>query len=729
MKKEWIKKLAIAGLSVALPFAVCAGVNAFLVNADGSTVYVSTSGKDYYNGTSAMPYRTLSRALEKVEDGGTVVIKDSVAVDGWTAHQKTVTVTGGSLDATSLSSLQIKDNVTFTDIQILVNANEYICANGYTLIMDSGVELSNAIDLYGGGDSTTVAGTHVELYSGTYKCVYGGSLRGVVDGDTHLVVGGTVNAGIDVTNHSGVQYFFGGGYSDTVTGSTHLTFQDSAKAIHLFGGSNDPSSEIGSSTNLIATGGQSMSMYGGSRNVDTSNDVNVTVTGGTFEQIFGGSERAPLTGNVDLRVLGGTITRRIYGGSYNDTSGLSFSSSHVVKGNITLSLGSGAQITYGYNGNDLSVFAHSRYSSNSALETANLVFADKTAYENYESGLLKLKVQDTAAKLFVGSLSVADNLHYYNYTASDNQITQTCAYHTSHTATASVSVENIGLEYTGSPVTPAHIAYDTAWEYDALTPIYQNNVEEGRATCIVQAGGATLVQTFEIRKAPTLYGASARLFTPTGLRFQSKVSSSLVEEGATFGTLVIPLAELGERALTLEIAEATNIPQTVWATQFIQKDMPDFYEEGYAYFNAALSNIPKEHYDKEVVARSYAYVNGVYYYSNELTRSIAQVASLAIQDGESQSVLVEYVDNALAGQTLTMLSAQTVEIGLTQQLTIDGSKGYAAVWTSTDESVVTVDENGVLTGLKEGTAVITAKLGSREFSCTVTVKQGWTDGH
>ena len=189
MKKEWIKKLAIAGLSVALPFAVCAGVNALLVNADGSTVYVSTSGKDYYNGTSAMPYRTLSRALEKVEDGGTVVIKDSVAVDGWTAHQKTVTVTGGSLDATSLSSLQIKDNVTFTDIQILVNANEYICANGYTLIMDSGVVLSNAIDLYGGGDSTTVAGTHVELYSGTYKCVYGGSLRGVVDGDTHLVVG------------------------------------------------------------------------------------------------------------------------------------------------------------------------------------------------------------------------------------------------------------------------------------------------------------------------------------------------------------------------------------------------------------------------------------------------------------------------------------------------------------------------------------------------------------
>ena len=76
-----------------------------------------------------------------------------------------------------------------------------------------------------------------------------------------------------------------------------------------------------------------------------------------------------------------------------------------------------------------------------------------------------------------------------------------------------------------------------------------------------------------------------------------------------------------------------------------------------------------------------------------------------------------------------MLSAQTVEIGLAQQLAIEGSKGYAAVWSSTDESVVTVDENGVLIGVKEGTAVITARLGSREFSCTVTVKQGWTEGH
>lgn len=729
MKKNIVKAIAIACLSAAFSVTVCAGLHALSVGADASTVYVSASGKDYYNGSSAMPYLTLSRALEKVENGGSIVVKDSAVVDGWTAHQKTVTITGGSLDATSLSALKIKDNVTFRDIQILVNASEYICANGYTLIMDSGVQLSNPVDVYGGGDATTVAGTHVELYSGTYKCVYGGSLRGVVDGDTHLVVGGTVNANIDVSNHSGTQYVFGGGYSDTVTGSTYLTFQDSAKAIHLFGGSNDGSSEIGGTANLTVTGGQSMSMYGGSRNVDTSNDVNLTVTGGAFEQIFGASERAPLTGNVDLRVLGGTITRRIYGGSYNDTSGLSFSTSHVVKGNITLSLGSEAQITYGYDGNDLSVFAHSRHSSNSSLETSNLVFADKTAYEKYESGALKLKVQDTAAKLFVGSLSLADNLHYYTYTANASQITQTCAYHASHTATASVRMQNIGLEYTGNPVTPAQVEYDNAWEYDALTPIYQNNVEEGRATCIVQKGDATVTQTFEIRKAPTLYGASVRLFTPTGLRFQAKVSNALVAEGATFGTLVIPLAELGERALTHEVAEATNIPQTVWATQFIQKDMPDYYEEGCAYFNAALSNIPKEHYDKEVVARSYACLNGVYYYSNELTRSIAQVASLAIQDGESQSVLVEYVDNALAGQTLTMLSAQTVEIGLAQQLAIEGSKGYAAVWSSTDENVVTVDENGVLIGVKEGTAVITARLGSREFSCTVTVKQGWTEGH
>jgi uncharacterized protein YjdB len=50
-----------------------------------------------------------------------------------------------------------------------------------------------------------------------------------------------------------------------------------------------------------------------------------------------------------------------------------------------------------------------------------------------------------------------------------------------------------------------------------------------------------------------------------------------------------------------------------------------------------------------------------------------------------------------------------------------------AVWSSSDESIVTVDKNGKITALtKEGTAIVTAKLGNTEVKCIVTVKHRWT---
>ncbi|MDE5840324.1 MAG: Ig-like domain-containing protein, partial [Muribaculaceae bacterium] len=42
-------------------------------------------------------------------------------------------------------------------------------------------------------------------------------------------------------------------------------------------------------------------------------------------------------------------------------------------------------------------------------------------------------------------------------------------------------------------------------------------------------------------------------------------------------------------------------------------------------------------------------------------------------------------------------------------------------WTSSDETVATVDSKGVVTGVKAGTAVITAKAGEKTATCTVTV--------
>ncbi len=717
--------LALIGLST---LSVCAGLNELNATAETNVVYVSASGSDENEGTNAAPYASFQYALEQVPNGGTIVLQDSVPVGNWTTHGKAVTVTGGSLDATAFTSFQIRDHVTFTDVALLVNAGEYICANGYSVVMGEGVTLSNAVDVYGGGTpDTRVAGTDLTLLSGTYRYVYGGSLMGTVEGDTHLTIGGTVNAGIDVSNHSGVNFFFGGGCSDTVTGDTYLTFGGAAKATHLFGGSLGAESTIGGTANLTVTGGASMSMYGASKDVNTGCDVKLTVTGGTFEQVFGGSWGASLTGDVDVRVLGGTITRRIYGGCYNDTEGLSFASNYSVNGNIDLALGSGASITY-KGENDNSVYAHSRHSTNSSTENANLIFADETIYNHYKTGSLKLKTQDSFGTNFIiGSLSVADEIHYYSYLVDDGVITQTCAEHPNLAATAAISMDSHnGLQYTGAEITPVCIDYSNDWEYDKFDVSYADNVEVGTASYTLSVGDFTLTQPFEIYDAPTILGGSVRLSEPAGLRFQSKVEDALVAKGATFGTLIIPKAVLGDESLTVATQSVRDIPQTKWATESVKVNNPQDYEEGFAYFNAVLTKIPAEHYDKVMVARSYAYLDGAYYYSEPVERSIAQVAAYAIQDGYTNSVLYSYVDTALADETLMMESKIEIKEGRSYSLNLTGNRGYAVVWQSSNESVAVVDKNGKVSARGAGTVTITAKVGNKMAECVFVIKESWS---
>ena len=723
MKKNTIKKAVILSLFCLMSFAFYGGIKTLEVTADApSTVYVSASGSNSNAGTETSPYGTFQYAISQVENGGTIVLQDSVSVGTWTKHNKTVTVTGGSLNATSVPSLQIYDNVTFIDTNILVNANSYICANGYTVTMDEGVSLSNAVDVFAGGDEgTTVPGTSLTVLSGAYRGVYGGSRMGTVDGDTHLTVGGSANAGLDVSDHEGTAIFYGGGAKDTITGNTYLTFGENAKSTHLFGGSYGSGATINGSANLTVTGGASMSMYGGSKGVDTGCDVNVKVTGGTFEQIFGGCESATLTGNVDVRVLGGTITRRVYGGCYNDYGWTGWKTSVSVNGEICLTIGGDANITLNYNDDDRSIYGHSRYKTNSAAEISQIVFADVTAYNAYKN---KLCAQDSTMKRIMGSLSAADSIHYYTYGVSDNVITQNCAYH-SLMATATLNFDS-ALQYTGEEITPVSIVYSDDWEYDKLTLSYTNNVEEGTATYAISAADTIFTDTFEIRKSPIILGGSVRLSAPAGLRFQSKVSENLVNEGASFGTLVIPKAVLGEAELTCETTSVRNIAQTKWATDSVKENNPQEYQEGYAYFNAVLTDIPAEYYDEVIVARSYACLNGVYYYSEPVERSIAQVAAYAIQDGYTESVLYTYVDIALSGETVSMESQVEVKEGLTYQLNLTGNKGYVAIWQSSDERIATVDKNGKVAAIRPGTITITAKIGNKTVECILVVKQNWS---
>ncbi len=439
-----------------------------------------------------------TNALNSVPDGGTIVISGTCTLAPtfrWTKHNKSITIKGetpeSKLDASSVSQFVIRDAATFENLTIAFGGEVY--ANGNKLVIKESVTVQNEPTLYGGGTSTTgVAKTDITILSGTYKMIYGGSNGGSVSGDVHTYIGGNVNASTNHTYHDSndgpIYKVFGGSKGGTINGSVYLTFADNAKANYLYGGSSS-SGSIKGSIHLDVTGGYLMSIYGGGAdsnaglNSDAGCDIFATITNCNYvEQIFGGSENANHKGNVTLRVLGGTITRRIYGGCYNGIGRQGFSivwsTDRHVDGDITLVIGSGANITYTSSDDDRAIYATSRYKDKIDTGTCKLVFADSSASK------VKTGAQDGTMKYIMSGKAVADSTHTLKHEkTSDTVVTESCSTHSNClTSTATLALSSNQFEYTGSAITPATLTCTGSWLGDEPTITYSNNVNAGEAT-------------------------------------------------------------------------------------------------------------------------------------------------------------------------------------------------------------------------------------------------------
>ena len=108
-------------------------------------------------------------------------------------------------------------------------------------------------------------------------------------------------------------------------------------------------------------------------------------------------------------------------------------------------------------------------------------------------------------------------------------------------------------------------------------------------------------------------------------------------------------------------------------------------------------------------------------------------ASFTVNDttySGSATLTVTEASTTVSGITLTPTAA-TIQIGKTQQLTATVTPaGTSAVsWSSNNEAVATVDQNGLVTGLKAGTATITAtaaKNSSIQATAQITVTKSTT---
>ena len=125
--------------------------------------------------------------------------------------------------------------------------------------------------------------------------------------------------------------------------------------------------------------------------------------------------------------------------------------------------------------------------------------------------------------------------------------------------------------------------------------------------------------------------------------------------------------------------------------------------------------------------RVYVYLDGVYYYSEEVERSIAQVAAYAIQDGYTESVLYTYVDTALANEEKSLDREVILGENSVYQFALSGVKNYVAVWSVNNENILTIDKNGKITARQAGVARVTAQIGSTVLQCEVVVRQSEDD--
>lgn len=380
--------------------------------------YVSgANGSADGTGSAVSPVNTLQKAFELAEDGDTIVLLDTVRVSSWDTS-KSLTITGknpvtgasyGGIDLTGIVSLRICGPARFENLNFITNPAPAIndkatriFACGNKLVMGEGLTMTEPVDILGGNSANNTAeSTDLTLLSGRYRRVYGGGWNSPVIGDTHIVIGGTVNSEYS-TEDSSADYYdsrvFGGGVNSNseVSGKTYITIKDNAAMAYVIGGGSGNGADIkGGATHINIEGGRIMNVYGGTVDKTTvyEGDTYINMTGGSVEGIFGGSMSQSMTGNTRIAVSGGQVTRRIFGGCYNDWTG-SWGSDFYVKGTTAVWIGGDADLITGKglssgNKDNSGIFAASRIAGNKTDETSYLIFANGT----YDS--LKDKIGDT----------------------------------------------------------------------------------------------------------------------------------------------------------------------------------------------------------------------------------------------------------------------------------------------------------------------------------------------
>ena len=606
------------------------------INADtGKYFYVSSmNGSSDGTGSAASPVNTMQKAFELAEDGDTIVLLDTVRVSSWdTSKSLTVTgqnpitgVTEGGIDLTEIVSLRICGPVKFEKLKFVTKAAasmdekaNRIFACGNSLVMGEGLTMTEPIDILGGNSiGNTAESTDLTLLSGCYRRIYGGGWNSPVNGDTHIVIGGTVNSEYSVEDSSQNYYdsrVFGGGvYSGSeVAGETYITIKDNAAIAYVVGGGSGKGTDIkGGATHISIDGGRVMNVYGGTVDKTTvyEGDTYINMSGGSVEGIFGGSMSQTMTGNTRIAVSGGQVTRRIYGGCYNDWSG-SWNSNFHVDGTTAVWVGGDARLITGEglssgNKDNSGIFAASRASSNLTTENSYLIFADGT-YDKWKdkigdvsgwSGTFK-PYNDYLVKAGNGGTAILDNnnIGALDLTAEEGKIAFCNGQQTENGIYNIKDAETV-IEFSQiAEVTPTPTASPTA--SPTAEPTATPTAEPTATPTVSPTAGPiaeptatpTVSPTAEPTASPTASPTAGPITEPTATPTVSPTpeqSAKLTENGAEVSAdIALEKFEGGERIL----AAVYNSDR-----QLVTAKITEITENGNYKLNLDFTPIPTERY-------------------------------------------------------------------------------------------------------------------------------------
>lgn len=194
-----------------------------------------------------------------------------------------------------------------------------------------------------------------------------------------------------------------------------------------------------------------------------------------------------------------------------------------------------------------------------------------------------------------------------------------------------------------------------------------------------------------------------------GIRFTGYVSDSIELDEDTFAGI--------------EIVREDNAVLNIKAENYLENTQKD----GYKTFTAVIYNIPETAYGEVFTAKAYLVVDGGEpTYTNEVSRSIAQVASAELVDGADPlhvETLKGYVDPVAATIEINGVAvAESYDICYGKTLTVTVSNNLAPIITLAENSKLKL-ENGVISVTEDCVVSeqVTIELGSTSYTFTVNV--------